>query len=90
MKEMLDPAIDIVVLAILAFAILLPGSGSHSIIANSLKGSPAVSGDGKSGDIMEHFRTRQVLCASPTAQRYREIIGSAFGDRRVPALHGRV
>ncbi|KAI5481308.1 hypothetical protein MNV49_004930 [Pseudohyphozyma bogoriensis] len=69
----LNPVSAIAKISQLLFAVLQP----HNIVANLLAGGISEAGAQQAGDLMQDLKTGHLLGASPKAQFYGQVIGSA-------------
>jgi len=75
----LNPVSGISKLTQLAFALIVPGAHRHAITINLLAGALSESGALQAGDLMQDLKAGHLLAASPAAQFWGQIIGSAVG-----------
>jgi len=75
----LNPVSGISKLTQLAFALIVPASNPHAIIVNLLAGALSESGALQAGDLMQDLKAGHLLGASPAAQFWGQMIGSAVG-----------
>ncbi|KAL8944872.1 MAG: hypothetical protein Q9216_000162 [Gyalolechia sp. 2 TL-2023] len=75
----LNPVSGISKLTQLAFALVIPSSNPNSVTVNLLAGAVSEAGALQAGDMMQDLKTGHLLGASPKAQFYGQIIGSAVG-----------
>ncbi|KAL8735264.1 MAG: hypothetical protein Q9181_002876 [Wetmoreana brouardii] len=75
----LNPVSGISKLTQLAFALVIPNSNPNAVTINLLAGAISESGALQAGDMMQDLKTGHLLGASPKAQFYGQMIGSAVG-----------
>ncbi|KAL8841877.1 MAG: hypothetical protein Q9170_000750 [Blastenia crenularia] len=75
----LNPVSGISKLTQLAFALVIPKSSPNAVTINLLAGAISEAGALQAGDMMQDLKTGHLLGASPKAQFYGQIIGSAVG-----------
>ncbi|GAB7337926.1 hypothetical protein MBLNU457_4310t1 [Dothideomycetes sp. NU457] len=75
----LNPVSGISKLTQLFFALATPRSSPNAIIINLIAGAISESGALQAGDLMQDLKTGHLLGASPKAQFYGQMIGSAVG-----------
>ncbi|KAL8709472.1 MAG: hypothetical protein Q9220_005855 [cf. Caloplaca sp. 1 TL-2023] len=75
----LNPVSGISKLTQLAFALVIPSSNPNAVMINLLAGAISESGALQAGDLMQDLKAGHLLGASPKAQFYGQIIGSAVG-----------
>lgn len=75
----LNPVSGISKLTQLFFALVTPSSSPNAIIINLLAGAISESGALQAGDLLQDLKTGHLLGASPKAQFYGQLIGSAVG-----------
>ncbi|KAL8810270.1 MAG: hypothetical protein Q9200_002710 [Gallowayella weberi] len=75
----LNPVSGISKLTQLIFAIVIPSSNPNAVTINLLAGAISESGALQAGDMMQDLKTGHLLGASPRAQFYGQMIGSAVG-----------
>ena len=75
----LNPVSGISKLTQLVFALVIPSSNPNAVTINLLAGAISESGALQAGDMMQDLKTGHLLGASPRAQFYGQIIGSAVG-----------
>ncbi|KAL8702160.1 MAG: hypothetical protein Q9201_004552 [Fulgogasparrea decipioides] len=75
----LNPVSGISKLTQLAFALVIPNSNPNAITINLLAGAISESGASQASDMMQDLKTGHLLGASPKAQFYGQMIGSAVG-----------
>ncbi|KAL8905623.1 MAG: hypothetical protein Q9207_002533 [Kuettlingeria erythrocarpa] len=75
----LNPVSGISKLTQLVFALVVPGSNPNAVTINLLAGAISESGALQAGDMMQDLKTGHLLGASPKAQFYGQMIGSAVG-----------
>lgn len=75
----LNPVSGISKLTQLAFALVIPSSNPNAVTINLLAGAISEAGALQAGDMMQDLKTGHLLGASPKAQFYGQMIGSAVG-----------
>ncbi|KAL9602226.1 MAG: hypothetical protein Q9219_001950 [cf. Caloplaca sp. 3 TL-2023] len=75
----LNPVSGISKLTQLVFALVIPSSNPNSVTINLLAGAVSEAGALQAGDMMQDLKTGHLLGASPKAQFYGQMIGSAVG-----------
>ncbi|KAL8656525.1 MAG: hypothetical protein Q9226_002639 [Calogaya cf. arnoldii] len=75
----LNPVSGISKLTQLVFALVIPSSNPNAVTINLLAGAISESGALQAGDMMQDLKTGHLLGASPRAQFYGQMIGSAVG-----------
>ncbi|KAL8721494.1 MAG: hypothetical protein Q9225_001839 [Loekoesia sp. 1 TL-2023] len=75
----LNPVSGISKLTQLVFALVVPNSNPNAVTINLLAGAISESGALQAGDMMQDLKTGHLLGASPKAQFYGQMIGSAVG-----------
>ncbi|KAL8678149.1 MAG: hypothetical protein Q9186_005481 [Xanthomendoza sp. 1 TL-2023] len=75
----LNPVSGISKLTQLMFALVVPNSNPNAVTINLLAGAISESGALQAGDMMQDLKTGHLLGASPRAQFYGQMIGSAVG-----------
>ncbi|KAI4201508.1 MAG: hypothetical protein LQ348_001645 [Seirophora lacunosa] len=75
----LNPVSGISKLTQLVFALVIPSSNPNAVTINLLAGAISESGALQAGDMMQDLKTGHLLGASPKAQFYGQMIGSAVG-----------
>lgn len=75
----LNPVSGISKLTQLVFALVVPGSNPNAVTINLLAGAISESGALQAGDMIQDLKTGHLLGASPKAQFYGQMIGSAVG-----------
>ncbi|KAI4255572.1 MAG: hypothetical protein LQ352_002516 [Teloschistes flavicans] len=75
----LNPVSGISKLTQLAFALVIPSSNPNAVTINLLAGAISESGALQAGDLMQDLKAGHLLGASPKAQFWGQIIGSAVG-----------
>lgn len=75
----LNPVSGISKLTQLVFALVVPSSNPNAVTINLLAGAISESGALQAGDMMQDLKTGHLLGASPKAQFYGQMIGSAVG-----------
>ncbi|KAG8628876.1 hypothetical protein KVT40_002741 [Elsinoe batatas] len=75
----LNPVSGISKLVQLAFALVTPRGSKNAVIINLIAGAISESGALQAGDLLQDLKTGHLLGASPKAQFYGQILGSAFG-----------
>lgn len=75
----INPVSGISKLTQLVFALVVPGSNPNAVTINLLAGAISESGALQAGDMMQDLKTGHLLGASPKAQFYGQMIGSAVG-----------
>ncbi|KAL8775537.1 MAG: hypothetical protein Q9209_000033, partial [Squamulea sp. 1 TL-2023] len=75
----LNPVSGISKLTQLVFALIIPSSNPNAVTINLLAGAISESGALQAGDMMQDLKTGHLLGASPRAQFYGQMIGSAVG-----------
>ncbi|KAL8998560.1 MAG: hypothetical protein Q9169_002400 [Polycauliona sp. 2 TL-2023] len=75
----LNPVSGISKLTQLIFALVIPNSNPNAVTINLLAGAISESGALQAGDMMQDLKTGHLLGASPRAQFYGQMIGSAVG-----------
>jgi OPT family oligopeptide transporter len=75
----LNPVSGISKLTQLVFAAITPPGSSNAITTNLIAGALSESAALQAGDMMQDLKTGHLLGASPKAQFYGQMIGSAFG-----------
>ena len=75
----LNPVSGISKLTQLFFALVTPSASPNAVIINLIAGAISESGALQAGDLMQDLKTGHLLGASPKAQFWGQIIGSAFG-----------
>ncbi|CAO1600577.1 OPT super [Xanthoria calcicola] len=75
----LNPVSGISKLTQLIFALVIPSSNPNAVTINLLAGAISESGALQAGDMMQDLKTGHLLGASPRAQFYGQMIGSAVG-----------
>ncbi|KAL8958931.1 MAG: hypothetical protein Q9183_005738, partial [Haloplaca sp. 2 TL-2023] len=75
----LNPVSGISKLTQLVFAIIIPSSHPNAVTINLVAGAISESGALQAGDMMQDLKAGHLLGASPKAQFYGQMIGSAVG-----------
>ncbi|PSK54776.1 hypothetical protein B9Z65_3865 [Elsinoe australis] len=75
----LNPVSGISKLTQLFFALATPRGSKNAVIINLLAGAISESGALQAGDLLQDLKTGHLLGASPKAQFYGQILGSALG-----------
>ncbi|KAL8871623.1 MAG: hypothetical protein Q9174_002583, partial [Haloplaca sp. 1 TL-2023] len=75
----LNPVSGISKLTQLVFALIIPNSHPNAVTINLLAGAISESGALQAGDMMQDLKAGHLLGASPKAQFYGQMIGSAVG-----------
>ncbi|KAL8910160.1 MAG: hypothetical protein Q9171_004538 [Xanthocarpia ochracea] len=75
----LNPVSGISKLTQLFFALIIPSSDPNAVTINLIAGAISESGALQAGDMMQDLKTGHLLGASPRAQFYGQMIGSAVG-----------
>ncbi|THW31215.1 oligopeptide transporter-like protein [Aureobasidium pullulans] len=75
----LNPVSGISKLTQLFFALVTPSGSPNAVIVNLIAGAISESGALQAGDLLQDLKTGHLLGASPKAQFWGQIIGSAFG-----------
>ncbi|KAL8734364.1 MAG: hypothetical protein Q9166_001562 [cf. Caloplaca sp. 2 TL-2023] len=75
----LNPVSGISKLTQLVFALVISRSNPNAVVINLLAGAISESGALQAGDMMQDLKTGHLLGASPRAQFYGQMIGSAVG-----------
>lgn len=75
----LNPVSGISKITQLIFALVTPASSPNAVIVNLIAGAISESGALQAGDLLQDLKTGHLLGASPKAQFYGQIIGSAVG-----------
>ncbi|KAL8926383.1 MAG: hypothetical protein Q9208_002926 [Pyrenodesmia sp. 3 TL-2023] len=75
----INPVSGISKLTQLVFALVISGSNPNAVTINLLAGAISESGALQAGDMMQDLKTGHLLGASPKAQFYGQVIGSAVG-----------
>ncbi|KAL1306153.1 hypothetical protein AAFC00_004262 [Neodothiora populina] len=75
----LNPVSGISKITQLVFALVTPQGAPNAVIINLIAGAISESGALQAGDLLQDLRTGHNLGASPKAQFYGQIIGSAIG-----------
>ena len=75
----LNPVSGISKLTQLFFALVIPSSNPNAVTINLIAGAISESGALQAGDMMQDLKTGHLLGASPRAQFYGQMIGSAVG-----------
>lgn len=75
----LNPVSGISKLTQLVFALVIPSSNPNAVTINLLAGAISESGALQAGDMMQDLKAGHLLGASPKAQFYGQMIGSAVG-----------
>jgi len=75
----LNPVSGISKLTQLFFALATPSSSPNAVVINLLAGAISESGALQAGDLLQDLKTGHLLGASPKAQFYGQLIGSAVG-----------
>ena len=75
----LNPVSGISKLTQLIFALVIPSTDPNAVTINLLAGAISESGALQAGDMMQDLKTGHLLGASPRAQFYGQMIGSAVG-----------
>ncbi|KAI9812257.1 MAG: hypothetical protein M1832_000447 [Thelocarpon impressellum] len=75
----LNPVSGISKLTQLFFALLIPSRNKHGVLINLIAGAVSESGALQAGDMLQDLKTGHLLGASPRAQFYGQLIGSAVG-----------
>ncbi|KAJ8103185.1 OPT oligopeptide transporter protein-domain-containing protein [Lipomyces tetrasporus] len=74
----LNPVSGIGKISQLLFAIIVPRSNPAAVLINLIAGGVAEAGAQQAGDLMQDLKTGHVLGASPKAQFYAQVIGTAW------------
>ncbi|KAK9461731.1 OPT oligopeptide transporter protein-domain-containing protein [Lipomyces oligophaga] len=74
----LNPVSGIGKISQLLFAVIVPRSHPGAVLINLIAGGVAEAGAQQAGDLMQDLKTGHVLNASPKAQFYAQMIGTAF------------
>ncbi|KAK7203945.1 oligopeptide transporter 8 [Myxozyma melibiosi] len=74
----LNPVSGIGKISQLLFALIVPRSNPAAVLINLIAGGVAEAGAQQAGDLMQDLKTGHVLGASPKAQFYAQIIGTAY------------
>ena len=61
------------------FALVVPATNPAAVAINLVVGAVSEAGASQAGDIMQDLKTGHLIGASPRAQFYGQLIGSAFG-----------
>lgn len=83
----LNPTSGIGKLAQLLFSMIISQNNPYVIVINLLVGSISESGAGQAGDLMQDFKTADLIRASPKVQFYGQIIGTVFGVIFTPFVY---
>lgn len=75
----LNPVSGISKITQLIFALVTPKSSPNAVIINLIAGAISESGALQAGDLLQDLKTGHLLGASPKAQFYGQLIGSAVG-----------
>jgi OPT family oligopeptide transporter len=75
----LNPVSGISKLTQLLFAFVVPSGNKNAIIINLIAGALSESGALQAGDLLQDLKAGHLVGASPSAQFYGQIIGSAVG-----------
>ena len=75
----LNPVSGISKITQLIFALVTPANSPNAVIVNLIAGAISESGALQAGDLLQDLKTGHLLGASPKAQFYGQIIGSAVG-----------
>lgn len=75
----LNPVSGISKITQLIFALVTPKDSPNAVIINLIAGAISESGALQAGDLLQDLKTGHLLGASPKAQFYGQIIGSAIG-----------
>lgn len=75
----LNPVSGISKLTQLLFALVTPASNPNAVVINLLAGAISEAGALQAGDLLQDLKTGHLLGASPKAQFYGQLIGSAVG-----------
>ena len=75
----LNPVSGISKLTQLIFAFITPASSPNAVIINLIAGAISESGALQAGDLLQDLKTGHLLGASPKAQFWGQIVGSAVG-----------
>ena len=75
----LNPVSGISKITQLIFALVIPASNANAIIINLVAGAISESGALQAGDMLQDLKTGHLLGASPLAQFWGQLIGSACG-----------
>ena len=75
----LNPVSGISKLTQLFFALIIPSSNPNAVLINLVAGAVSESGALQAGDMLQDLKTGHLLGASPRAQFYGQLIGSAVG-----------
>lgn len=75
----LNPVSGISKLTQLIFALVTPSGSKNAVVINLLAGAISESGALQAGDLLQDLKTGHLLGASPKAQFYGQLIGSAVG-----------
>ncbi|KAK3673251.1 OPT super [Recurvomyces mirabilis] len=75
----LNPVSGISKLTQLIFALVTPAGSKNAVVINLLAGAISESGALQAGDLLQDLKTGHLLGASPKAQFYGQLIGSAVG-----------
>ncbi|KAL8649626.1 MAG: hypothetical protein Q9210_004285 [Variospora velana] len=75
----INPVSGISKLTQLVFALVIPSSNPNAVTINLLAGAISESGALQAGDMMQDLKAGHLLGASPKAQFYGQMIGSAVG-----------
>lgn len=74
----LNPVSGIGKISQLLFALIVPRSNPAAVLINLIAGGVAEAGAQQAGDLMQDLKTGHILGASPKAQFYAQIIGTAY------------
>ncbi|KAK9362535.1 OPT oligopeptide transporter protein-domain-containing protein [Lipomyces starkeyi] len=74
----LNPVSGIGKISQLLFAVIVPRSNPAAVLINLIAGGVAEAGAQQAGDLMQDLKTGHVLGASPKAQFYAQVIGTAW------------
>ncbi|KAK9237598.1 OPT oligopeptide transporter protein-domain-containing protein [Lipomyces kononenkoae] len=74
----LNPVSGIGKISQLLFAIIVPRSNPAAVLINLIAGGVAEAGAQQAGDLMQDLKTGHILGASPKAQFYAQVIGTAW------------
>ncbi|WPG99990.1 oligopeptide transporter-like protein [Acrodontium crateriforme] len=75
----LNPVSGISKLTQLVFAVITPRDSPNAVVINLIAGAISESGALQAGDLLQDLKTGHLLGASPKAQFYGQLIGSAVG-----------
>ncbi|KAK9447304.1 OPT oligopeptide transporter protein-domain-containing protein [Limtongia smithiae] len=74
----LNPVSGIGKISQLLFALIVPRSNPAAVLINLIAGGVAEAGAQQAGDLMQDLKTGHLLGASPKAQFYAQVIGTAY------------